>query len=106
PMARALGPLAYGHAQCRRFRRNRVDIRYTFAPAWVPIGRNGEFGTSPFFGQLIGRISLASTLQDWCVGAKHNTSQPLYVLWHTLNSSMSCVVGCRRDDSTNQLQKL
>src|SRR6516165_3686834 len=49
---------------------------------------------------------LVFTHQYWCVGAKHNGSQPLYVLWHTLNSSMSCVVGCRRDDSTNQLQKL
>jgi hypothetical protein len=24
---------------------------------WLPIGRNGEFGTSPFFGQLIARVS-------------------------------------------------
>src|SRR5262249_57096703 len=74
---------------------------------WLPIGRNGEFGRSPFFGQLIGRASLACpTPTYWCVGAKHNGSQPFYVLWHTFNSSMSCVVGCRRDDSTNQLQKL
>ena len=50
--------------------------------------------------------SLAYPHQYWCVGAKHNGSQPFYVLWHTLNSSMSCVVGCRRDDSINQLQKL
>ena len=24
---------------------------------WLPIERNGEFGTSPFFGQLFGRVS-------------------------------------------------
>src|SRR6516165_3296999 len=80
-----------------------------FAPADRHLAANWEKRRIRYvavFWQLIGRVSLACTHQYWCVGAKHNGSQPLYVLWHTLNSSMSCVVGCRRDDSTNQLQKL
>src|SRR5262249_27718960 len=78
PMAKALGPLAHGQAQfeCRwhpRYEATSIfELRRRWAP-WLPIGRNGEFGTSLFLAALwTSQCSPKYTTyaKYWCVGDK------------------------------------
>ena len=52
---------------------------------WLPIGRNEDFGTSPFFGQLFRQVS-AYLLQMGVPEIKSNRSHPLLyrdAVWRT-----------------------
>ena len=66
---KAPGPLAHAYAQfgCRWHPRYEPTSTFEIVPCrwapWLPIGRNGDFGTSPFFGQLFGQVS--ACLYKW-----------------------------------------
>jgi hypothetical protein len=80
-MAKALGPLAHGVHNSRYEPTSMFELRRRWA-LWLPIERNGEFGTSPFFGQLFGRASARlNILRMPNIGVseiKNNRSKPLF----------------------------